>query len=225
MNLINKADVFFMKILVRPILNRFEKWTGVTPFILSWLIAACGIVSIPFSAIPASFETAELLGEFRHLGIYIVVPLAIFHFLYLLHIMKKAKWRWLHFLDKDLHTIPEAGVIYDTRRPVWFIFFPLVIIGVCIMPRFDGITFPLIPTFFFWPALVVCGVEPYYAADRKNQRKRIYRLFLSFIFLLVFGVLITHLILADMNIRSPVLLFTMYGILLKMTIQVITKKD
>lgn len=225
MNLINRADVFFMKILVRPILNQFEKWTGITPFILSWLIAACGIVSIPFSAKPALFKTEELLGELRELGIYIVVPLAIFHFLYLLHIMKKAKRRWIHFLDKDLHTIPNTGVIYDIFRPVWFVFCPLIIIGVCIMPRFNEITFPLIPTSFFWPALAVCGVEPYYAADRKNQRKRIYRLFLSFIFLLVFGVLITHLTQVDMNIRSSVLLFTMYGLLLKMTMQVITRND
>lgn len=174
MNIANEIDIFFMKMFVRPIVNGIEKWTGLVPSTLAFFIIMAGFIATPFMMVPSMIEASRYFGGTGGENIAVLI-ITVFNLFYLKNIDNKATARWRLYLDRSLHTIGDTGIVYDPARWKWFLMHMLVAAGVLALPRFGALTFPLIPTWFFWPALAICGVRPYYGTTRIEQGARSFK--------------------------------------------------
>jgi hypothetical protein len=187
MKLMKKIDMFLVKNIVKPLVQMTERFTGTIPATLTYLIAITGVFTTlrigTFFLIAEIQQTSPVTSA--QMCIYVtLVVLTLFYIFNLVYLHKKAVTRWSLYFKGALRTIPGTGVIYDTARWKW------LVAHVCI----SGFLFaklnhgslplyavPLFPALFIWPALAICGVQPYYKTSRREQGKRVMRSFVTFI--------------------------------------------
>lgn len=213
-----------MRTVVKFFVNGLERMTGITPRILSCIFTFLGIISIPVSLYGIKFMgISSSFGEWRNIGNCIVVIVEAYYFFNLIYITNKAHWRWNQFMEGDLYTVPNTGVIPDPSRWKWFPTHVFVIATVCVSPRLDEILFLLLPTWFFWPALVVSGIEPCHKATVEGQNKRLSKNFGTAIGSFFLYVCIFHIVKANADFKLGVLIFVVYAVIAGVTIRLLLK--
>jgi hypothetical protein len=224
MNLVNRIDILVMKTIVKPIINGIEKWTGFVPATLTYFIILVGLLSIPATLIPALIESSRYFGDTGGENIVISI-FAIFNMLYLTHINKKAVCRWRLYLDKELETVNGSGIVHDPSRWKCFLLHMLVGAGILALPRFGAVTFPFIPMWFFWPALVTCGVQPYYAAKRSEQGKRIFRACATWIICFFLLGSSAYIRLSSSELGTKIFIISIFTTLAGLIIRILLRKN
>lgn len=163
-----------LRILVRPILNTVERFTG-----FSNLECAVGTsqlymtLTVIMAALAYSSADVSFKGDDLALVRFLILPILVLSVYYAGYLTLVTYSRLERFeAEKHNKVVNTSKIIHDPKRLGWYVGFIASVTVMCEHSELPFVIYTLSPFCGFAPILVLCGIRPYYNATEAQQTKR-----------------------------------------------------
>lgn len=221
-------EAFLLRILVRPILNTVERFTGFSNLECAIYLSLFHLMLTTLAAFLAfSNVNISLNGESLLLVRILILPIITLSLYYSGYLVLVTLARLDNFLAEkdDTERAQKSKIIRDPKRLGWYAGLTVCIAVMCDHTEFPFVIHLLIPFCGFAPILVLCGIRPYYDASEAEQRKRKVREMTTFATLALVLMCLATLSIYKGNYQSKLLLIGAYITIYVLIYKVIRRKE
>lgn len=167
-------EALLLRILVRPILNTVERFTGFSNLecavgtSLLYMMLTLIMAALAFSSADVSFKGDDL--AFVRFLILPILAMSVYYAGYLTLVTYSRLERFQ--AEKDDEVVNTCKIIHDPKRLGWYVGLIASVTVMCEHAELPFVIYLLLPFCGFAPILVLCGIRPYYNATEAEQTKR-----------------------------------------------------